>query len=57
MKAISPSELESATLAAITRLRDTAEVSLSDARSALSCDALSADAKSLARRLNTLAEL
>lgn len=57
MKAISLTELESATLAAITRLRDTAEVSLSDARTALACDAPSADAKSLARRLNTLAEL
>ena len=37
MKAILLTELESATLAAITRLRDTAEVSLSDARTALAC--------------------
>jgi hypothetical protein len=57
MKATSPTELESGTLAAITRLRDTAQVSLSEARTALACDAPSADAKSLARRLNTLAEL
>ncbi|MBN8457549.1 MAG: hypothetical protein J0M04_06915 [Verrucomicrobia bacterium] len=57
MKATSLTELETATLAAITRLRDTAEVSLSEARTALACDAPSADAKSLARRLNTLAEL
>jgi hypothetical protein len=57
MKAIPLTELETATLAAITRLRDAAETSLSEARTALACDAPSADAKSLARRLNTLAEL
>ena len=57
MKATYTSELEAATLATISRLRDTAEVSLSEARTALACDAPSADAKSLARRLNTLAEL
>jgi hypothetical protein len=57
MKAIPLTELESATLTSIIRRRDTAEVSLSEARTALACDAPSADAKSLARRLNTLAEL
>jgi hypothetical protein len=57
MKAISLTELETATLTSIIRRRDTAEVSLSEARTALVCDAPSADAKSLARRLNTLAEL
>jgi hypothetical protein len=57
MKAISLTELETATLTSIIRRRETAEVSLSEARTALACDAASADAKSLARRLNTLAEL
>ena len=57
MKATYISELESTTLAAITRRSSTAEVSLSEARTALACDAQSSDAKSLARRLNTLAEL
>jgi hypothetical protein len=57
MKEISLTELETATLTSIIRRRDTAEVSLSEARTALACDAPSADAKSLARRLNTLAEL
>ena len=57
MKAISLTELETATLTSIIRRRDTAEVSLSEARTALACDAASSDSKSLARRLNTLAEL
>ena len=57
MKATYLTELETATLASIIRRRDTAEVSLSEARTALVCDAPTADAKSLARRLNTLAEL
>ena len=57
MKATYLTELETATLASIIRRRDTAEVSLSEARTALACDAASSDSKSLARRLNTLAEL
>lgn len=57
MTATHLAELEPATLAAVTRLRDSAEVSLANARTALGCDAETADAKSLARRLNTLAEL